>query len=421
MSIDKVLVIDDDALVRNFIAETLRRKNLEVCTAENGSKALQLIKDTVFDLIITDMKMPDLTGLDIIKKVRELSPSTLVVVVTGYGSIENAVEAMHQGAFTYLVKPFSPDIIEALVNKASEHLSLVHENQFLKTEAQKNSASNVNVISESKVMQAIMQQVEQIAKSNANVLITGESGTGKEVIAHSIHYLSFRALRPFIKVNCAAVPETLIESEFFGHEKGAFTGASTKRLGRFELANTGTLLLDEITEVPILLQPKLLRVIQEQEFERVGGTKPVKVDVRIVSTSNRNMQEAIKDKVLREDLFYRLNVVPLHLPSLRERKEDIIPLSRFFLEKFCKENHRGLKMLSKAAEKKLLDYAWPGNVRELANVIERAVVLSTSDTVGPESLYINALSMDEAPRVSLQDLEKQLKIPAKKTKRTAKT
>jgi two-component system response regulator AtoC len=411
MAIEKVLVVDDEPLIRNFLAETLRRKNLDVTTADNGQQAVKILKDQVFDLVITDMMMPGLTGIDVLKKVKELSPSTIVVVITAYGSIENAVEAMRLGAFNYLIKPFSPDNIEALIDKAGEHLALVNENQFLRTEARQKGSGSVAVVGQSPQMLSILQQVQQVAKSNANVFITGESGTGKEVIAHAIHTQSPRAQGPFIKVNCAAVPETLIESEFFGHEKGAFTGANAKRLGRFELAHGGTLLLDEITEVPIGLQAKLLRVIQEQEFERVGGSKPVKVDVRILSTSNRDIQAAIREKVLREDLFYRLNVVPIHLSPLRERIEDIPLLAEYFLEKFSRENHSVLKKLTEEARQKLLAYPWPGNVRELANIIERAVVMNSEASIRPEHLCITCAPQDP-PKISLQELEKRMIIEA---------
>lgn len=389
MTIEKILIVDDEILVRNFLAETLRRKNFDVATAENGTKAINLLKEASFDLVITDMKMPDLTGIDVLKKAKELSPSTVVVIITAFGSIENAVEAMRLGAFNYLIKPFSPDSIEAVIEKAKEHLALVEENQYLRQQLSTGGGkSGTKVICESPAMKAILAQVAQVAKSNASVFIHGESGTGKEVIAHAIHAASARANKPFIKVNCAAVPETLIESEFFGHEKGAFTGANARRPGRFELANGGTLLLDEITETPSGLQAKLLRVTQEQEFERVGGTKPIKVDVRLISTSNRNMKEAIAEKMIREDLYYRLDVVPIVIPPLRDRKEDIIPLADYFLEKSALENHREKKKLTAEAKKKLLAYPWPGNVRELSNVIERAVVMDNAPQVGPEHLYI---------------------------------
>lgn len=420
MAIEKILIVDDEALVRNFLSETLRRRNLDVTTAENGLRAVQLLKENIYDLVITDMRMPDLTGIDIIKKVREISPATLVIVITAFGSIENAVEAMRLGAFNYLIKPFSPDTIEAVIEKADEHQSLVNENAYLRQNVQGIQAHEM--IAKSPSMEKILKEVLQIAKSNANVLIHGESGTGKEVVAHAIHYNSLRQNKPFIKVNCAAIPETLIESEFFGHEKGSFTGAIGKRLGRFELANQGTLLLDEITEVPITLQPKLLRAIQEQEFERVGGVKPIKVDVRIISTTNRDIRQAIQEKALREDLYYRLNVVPIHLPPLRERPEDILPLAEHFLAKACQENHVDSKKLSSASIQKLKNYTWPGNVRELSNIIERAVVVEPEKEIQPDHLYLNnevMLSSDKHTQtqskmitvpigVTLQELEKQL-------------
>lgn len=394
MSIEKVLVVDDEMLVRTFLAETLQRKNLDVTMAENGQKALQLIKEHAYDLVITDMKMPDMTGIDVLRKIKEQAPATIVVVITAFGSIENAVEAMHLGAFNYLIKPFSPDTIEAVLEKAHEHLALIQENHYLRQQVTGSSAPiTKGAIAESPVMCKLLQEVLNIAKSNANVFINGESGTGKEVIAHTIHYNSLRANRPFIKINCAAMPETLIESELFGHEKGAFTGANIKKPGRFELANGGTLLLDEVTEIPISLQAKLLRVAQEQEFERVGGTKTIKVDVRLISTSNRNPKEAIAQKILREDLYYRLNVVPIFLPPLRDRKEDIIPLALHFLHKMCQENHKEDKYLTESAKKQLLAYSWPGNVRELANLIERAVVLSAGREIGLEHLSLDGISL----------------------------
>lgn len=406
MTIEKILIVDDEMLVRNFLAETLKRKGLDIVTAENGQKAFSILKDSSFDMVITDMKMPDITGIDILRKVKELAPNTIVVVITAYGSIENAVEAMRLGAFNYLIKPFSPDTIEAIIEKAKEHVSLVEENQYLRQQISTGGGRNLqHVIGESPAMKAILSDVERVAKSNASVFITGESGTGKEVIAQAIHSKSLRFNKPFIKVNCAAVPETLIESEFFGHEKGAFTGANARRLGRFELANGGTLLLDEVTEIPQALQAKLLRVIQEQEFERVGGTKPVKVDVRLISTSNRAIKEAIAQKILREDLYYRLNVVPIYLPPLRERREDILPLAEYFLQKMCQENHKEAKKLDHEAKKKLMDYHWPGNTRELANIIERAVVMDSNSFIAPEHLYLDR-------KETLLEPEKHIDIPA---------
>lgn len=418
MPIERVLIVDDEKLVRDFLGETLRRKNYDVTLAESGHKAFLLLKDNLFDLVITDMKMPDYTGIDILKKVKEISPGTVVVIITAFGSVENAVEAMRLGAFNYLIKPFSPDTIEAVIDKAKEHVSLVEENTYLRQQLSTGTGRISNkVVAESPTMKKIMTDVANIAKSNANVMITGESGTGKEVIAHAIHYQSTRSGRPFIKVNCAAVPETLIESEFFGHEKGSFTGASSTHRGRFEIANGGSLLLDEITEVPLALQAKLLRAIQEQEFERVGGSKPIKVDVRIISTSNRDMMEAIASKRIREDLFYRLNVMPVHLPPLREHKEDILPLADYFIEKLSQENHKERKQLSAEAKKKLMEYDWPGNIRELANILERAVVLNTSNKLQPEEIYLTNLPAQASQEtsgealpvgISLQELEKRL-------------
>jgi two-component system response regulator AtoC len=398
--------------VRDFLAETLRRKNIEVLTAENGQKAIALLKEIAFDVVITDMKMPDITGLDVIRKVKELSPNTVVVVITAFGSIENAVEAMRLGAFNYLIKPFSPDTIEVVIEKINEHLSLLEENQYMRRQLSPCSTSSgiQQIIGESPAMKQILHDVEKVAKSQASVFIHGESGTGKEVIAQAIHFKSPRAQKPFIKVNCAAVPETLVESEFFGHEKGAFTGANARRLGRFELAHGGTLLLDEITEIPLMLQAKLLRAIQEQEFERVGGVKPVKVDVRLISTSNRDIKEAIAQKFLREDLYYRLNVVPISIPPLRERPEDIIPLAEYFLEKSARENHKERKTLSPEAKKILLNYCWPGNIREMANIIERAVVMEHHAQITPEHLYLkttNEVTSLPSSGKTLQELEKQ--------------
>lgn len=430
MTIEKVLVVDDEMILRNFLGETLRRKSFDVTTADSGEKAVALLKDNTYDMVITDMKMPGITGLEVLKKVKELSPSTVVVVATAYGSIENAVEAMRLGAFNYLIKPFSPDTIEAVIEKAQEHQSLVEENQYLRQQVGGGSLRQSHaVIGESPAMKQIMEDVRRVAKSQASVFISGESGTGKEVIAQAIHTHSQRKDRAFVRVNCAAVPETLIESEFFGHEKGAFTGAALRHMGRFELANGGSLLLDEITEIPLGLQAKLLRVIQEQEVERVGGTKPIKVDVRIVSTSNRDLKVAIKEKVFREDLYYRLNVIPIHLPPLRDRREDILPLSEYFLEKMCVENHKSKKTLTPEARRFLMDYSWPGNVRELMNVLERAVVMDYSADIAPEHLAITPVANTPYTTsaavlpvgITLQELERRLIIETLATQKNNRT
>lgn len=390
MMIEKVLIVEDDPLMRAFVVEVLKRKKWDVKCSALGKEAIELIKKETFDLVISDIRLPDTSGIEVLRHVKESHPQTIVILTTAYASVETAVEAMRLGAFNYLIKPFPPETLETVIEKAQEHGALIQENEQLRHEVSlKNSIERRQMIAESPVMKQILENVAKIAKSNASVFISGESGTGKEVIASAIHYGSHRASKPFIKVNCAAIPHTLLESEFFGHEKGSFTGAINRRLGRFELADLGTLLLDEISEISLEIQPKLLRAIQEQEFERVGGSKLIKVDTRLISTSNRNMKETIEKKLFREDLYYRLNVVPIHLPPLRERREDILPLSEYFLERICLENHKPRKRLSESARKRLLEYPWPGNIRELANVIERSVVMNVDNLIEPGDLLID--------------------------------
>lgn len=410
MAIQKILIVDDEMLMRSFLQETFKRKNYEIYTAENGGVAFDLLSKEDFDLVITDIKMPIKGGMEILEYAKERNPACQVIMMTAHGTIENAIEAMQKGAFNYLIKPFSFETIEMLVEQAGEHATLMKENLFLKKEF-----FSQPFIAESPFMKDLMNQLDKIAKSQASVFISGESGTGKEVIAQAIHNLSNQCKQNFIRVNCAAIPESLLESEFFGYEKGAFTGANNKKEGRFELADKGTLLLDEITEIPLSLQPKLLRAIQEMEFERVGGTKPVKVDIRFIATSNRNMKEAISQGLFREDLFYRLHVMPIHIPPLRERKEDVLALAEYFLKKFCLENHKPLKALSSSAKEKLLSYPWPGNVRELANIIERTVVLDFGSTIEKEHIHLDCIH-DLSPKediapfigISLAQMEKKL-------------
>ncbi len=402
-----VLVADDDFLIRSFLEEYFQRKKNRVFLAKNGKEALALLEKENFDLVLTDMKMPEASGLEVLKKTKEASPHALVLVMTAFASVENAVEAMKLGAFNYLIKPFSLQVLEALLKKAAQHEALIQENFSLKQQISSQKSSYV-LQYKSPIMQKLFLDVEKIAKSHAHVFVTGESGTGKEVLASSLHYLSFRKEKPFIRVNCAAIAENLVESEFFGHEKGAFTGALQRRIGRFELAHKGTLLLDEVTEIPLNLQAKLLRAVQEGTFERVGSEKSQKVDVRIIATSNRNMKEAIKEKVFREDLYYRLNVVPIHIPPLRERKEDILLLANHFLVQFCQENHKEIKTLSPKAEEMLLSYSWPGNVRELANLIERATVLSSKKILDEEDFALESKKKEfflEEP--SLKEMERR--------------
>jgi two-component system response regulator AtoC len=419
MAIHKVLVVDDEPLLRKYVAEILNRRGYEVQVAEGGKRALEILDQDQFDLVITDMKMSDYSGLDVLKKTKATCPETIVIVITAYGSVENVVQAMQMGAYNYVLKPFDVDTLETAIDKASELSQIKKENTYLRERvAQGNGRARIShsLIAESPSMKLLMTQIESIAASRANVFIAGESGTGKEVIAHALHRLSPRSQKPFIRVNCAAVPESLIESEFFGHEKGAFTGADTKNEGRFELADSGTLLLDEITEIPFNLQSKLLRVIQEQEFERLGGKKTIKVDVRLISTSNRDLKEAMALKEFREDLYYRLNVIPVYVPPLRERLEDILALSHYYLEKLCVENHKAKMELSKSAEKKLLEYHWPGNTRELINVMERAVVLIKSSTIDVDDLMIEKIPLiKEAPLLTLKEMENRTILQALRT------
>jgi len=390
--IKKILVVDDDPLIRNFLKESLTRLKKEVHLAKNAEEAITLTDQDNFDLIFTDMKMPKKDGLEVLKHAKRSNPNVYVIIITAFGNIENAVDAIKLGAFNYLIKPFTYEIIETILKKVQEHSSLILENNFLKQ--QFISDNQEEFIAESSYMKNLLKNFDKISNCSSSVFISGESGTGKEVIAKLIHQRSNRNNNPFIKVNCAAISPSLLESEFFGHEKGAFTGAIEQKKGRFELANKGTLLLDEITEIPPNLQAKLLRALQEQEFERVGNSKPIKVDIRFISTTNKNIKTAIKENLFREDLFYRLNVIPIHIVPLRERKEDIIPLANFFMKKFCIENHKSLKKLSNTAIEKLINYNWHGNVRELANIIERTIVMDLDEIIQKDHIILDMSSCD---------------------------
>ena len=405
MATDKILCVTDSSPSSGF--EALREKNLDLVFANGLAQASELLKTQPFDILICDV-----SHLSLLHTAKKEQDFLQVILLAEKQETSLALEGMRLGAFTYLFKPLQKELLEAALEKAQEQAALIQENLFLRQEISTSPQTKKNrIIAESSVMKRILEDVYKIAKSSASVFISGESGTGKEVIAHAIHSASARAAAPFIKVNCAAIPEALIESEFFGHEKGAFTGAINKRIGRFELADKGTLLLDEISEVPLTMQSKLLRAVQEQEFERVGGIKTIHVDLRLISTSNRNMKQAIEQKLFREDLYYRLNVVPIHLAPLRERKEDILPLANFFLERLCAENQKERKSLALHAEQKLLDHPWPGNIRELANAIERAVVMhsqteiSATDLLLEEQFCIKPIT--PVPQISLQELEKR--------------
>ncbi len=390
MSIEKVLLItEDESILRSLLQVSIISKKSDITSFSNALKAIETLKTTSYDLILCDFSLTGISGMDVLQIAKQLQPKTPFILITELSLTEKGLSAIRLGAFHFLTKPLTQDNLETLLEKLLEHTSLLQENELLKQEISHPLKTDATAfIAESPSMKLILEDVKKIAKSNASVFISGESGTGKEVIASAIHGLSFRAQKPFIRVNCAAIPSNLLESEFFGHEKGSFTGAFQKRLGRFELADHGTLLLDEISEIPLELQPKLLRVIQEQEFERLGGDKPIRVDVRLISTSNRNMKEAIEQKVFREDLYFRLHVIPLQIPALRERKEDIVPLAEYFLEKLCKENYKAPKELSLGAKNRLLEYDWPGNVRELSNIIERTIIMHSGHIIEADNLMI---------------------------------
>ena len=375
-----ILVVDDEALVNEFFEAVLTKLGHDVQTASSAAAALELIQTIEFDVILSDVKMPNMSGIELLQKIKAESPDTVVMMITAHGTVKDAVEAMKLGAFDYILKPVLPDELELSLNKALDHRQLVFENRILRNEIR--SRYNLGtIVGSDKSLLSVLEDLASAAKSRSTILIRGESGTGKELIARAIHYNSPRKDGPFIKLNCAALPEGLIESELFGHEKGAFTNAIKQSPGRFELADNGTLLLDEVSEIPTSVQAKLLRVLQEREFERVGSGVSLKVDVRIVATTNRNLEEEIAAGKFRQDLFYRLNVIPLQLPPLRKRPNDIPMLIDHFIKKFNVENAREVRGVTEKAMKLLLNYHWPGNIRELENYIERAVVLCKTDRI----------------------------------------
>lgn len=387
-SIETALVVDDDILMREFVVETLRRQGIQVFQAENGHEALKMMENDEYDIAFMDLKMPGMDGMELLGNMKELGVPTLPVVVTAFGTVEQAVDAMKMGAMDFLMKPFSPEQVELILKRARELVSLKVENEYLKEELGWHLPSGKVLLGQSASMKSLMNAISRVAQSDSTVLITGESGTGKELVANAIHLLSQRRTQPYIRLNCAAVPDTLMDSELFGHEKGAFTGALNRRLGRFELAAGGTLLLDEISEMKMEVQAKLLRVLQEFEFERVGGGRTIKAGCRIIATSNRDMCSHVREGRFRQDLFFRLNVVPLHVPSLRERADDIPVLAQSFLDRYsarCRGGDAALRF-SDAAMNAMCKYSWPGNVRELENLVERMTVMESGPEIGEESL-----------------------------------
>ncbi|HET9915996.1 MAG TPA: sigma-54 dependent transcriptional regulator [Candidatus Binatia bacterium] len=376
----RILVVDDEASQRELVSGYLKKQGFEVFTAAGGESALELFRQAPMELILTDQRMPGLSGLDLLKAAREINPETQVIVMTAYGSVETAVAAMRDGAADYVAKPLNLEELRQKIQRIVEQHRLYAENRALREEL-KSRHRIEGIIGESGQMVEVISLVQRVAASEATVLIRGESGTGKELIAKAIHYASPRAARPLVRVNCAALPENLLESELFGHEKGSFTGAIATRKGRFELADTGTLFLDEIGDLPLHLQAKLLRVLQEREFERVGSSQSIKVNVRMLSATHRDLESLMRAGHFRDDLYYRLNVVTILVPPLRERRQDLPPLMDHFLKLFAAKNGKSLRGFSRAARDALLRYDYPGNVRELENLIERAVVLCRGDVI----------------------------------------
>ncbi|MDR1254763.1 MAG: sigma-54 dependent transcriptional regulator [Puniceicoccales bacterium] len=415
MQFDKVLIIDDELVIRKALEEQLRNLRYTVASVSSLIDAENVLGKDNFDLIFLDVRLPDGDGTQLLKHFNTLPENIekpITVVITGYGSIESAVECMKLGAFDYIIKPFSLQEIEVVLKKAESYSHLVKVNQFFSCNSTEGDLQQ-ELLGEGPVVQHIKALIKKVASTEATVLITGENGTGKELVAREIHRLSHLASRPYITVNCAAIAENLIESEFFGHEKGAFTHALQKRIGRFELANNGTILLDEIAEISPHLQAKLLRVLQEKEFERVGGTKTLKVNTRVIASTNRDLSKSVERGDFREDLFYRLNVFPIEIPPLRERGNDILLLANYFLKRYARKHGITLNGFSDEAKNALLVHKWPGNVRELQNTIERAVILSNDQQeINERALNIlpNAhvgTTLLEDPTLDLEAIEKK--------------
>jgi len=378
MSKAKVLIADDEVKVREYFSDVLRHEDFDVDTAQNGEIAIDLIDKDFYDIALIDLNMPKVDGMSVLKYIVEHSLGTIGIILTGYATIRNAVEAMKTGAFDYLAKPVKMEEVLMVINRALEFRDIKRENLALKNQLKKKYRFE-NFIGDSPQMNKVFKVIEKVADTDSTILILGESGTGKELVAKAIHYNSMRRDKPLIPVNCGAIPEELLESELFGHEKGAFTNAIRTRIGRFELSNGGSIFLDEIGEMSPHLQVKLLRILQEQEFERVGGTKTIKCDIRVIAATNRNLDKLVQDGTFREDLYYRLKVIPITIPPLRERRTDVPLLVHHFMENLSKSRKKKIKSISKEIIKALIEYDWPGNVRELENIIERMIILAEGD------------------------------------------
>ncbi|NNK84649.1 MAG: sigma-54-dependent Fis family transcriptional regulator [Desulfobacterales bacterium] len=418
---ETVLVVDDEKNYPLILGAVLEEEGFEVLTANSGREALEIQKTSDVDLVLTDMKMPSMDGIELLEKIKARDSDMPVIMMTAYGSVDKAVEAMEKGAYSYILKPFDNEKLVVYVNKAISMYRVVKENRRLR-DAVESQYSFGNIIGKSKVMHDVYENIRKVAPSSATVLIEGESGTGKELVAKSIHFNSPRRDKPFVAVNCSALAENLLESELFGHEKGAFTGAVAMKKGRFEMADGGTLFLDEIGELSPGLQVKLLRVLQEKVFERVGGVKPVSVNIRIIAATNKNLKNEMVKQKFREDLFYRLNVVHIVLPPLQQRKEDIHLLAEHFIAKYAHEHKSDTPIdgITKEVQRLFYDYAWPGNVRELENVIERAMVMCTTAKISEadlpkkfkanvyNTLYIGGISADAHLDETLDLIEKKM-------------
>jgi len=403
----KILVVDDEAAIRESLCDWLSDVGYEVLTAENGPQALEIIEREKLGIVITDLVMPGMDGIELMKTAKSILPNIEVIIITAYGSIPTAISAMREGAYDYIEKPFCPERAELLIEKLVERQKLVEENLSLHQKLEEHYRFE-NIITKSPKMQQVIEVIKIVAKSNATVLIIGDSGTGKELVARAIHSQSHRRSRPFVAISCTALAESLLESELFGHEKGAFTGAYAQKKGKFEAANRGSLFLDEIGEMSANIQVHLLRVLEEKEFARVGGNELIKVDVRIISATNKDMKKAIASGEFREDLYYRLNVVSIELPPLRERREDIPLLAQHFLKKFVIENQKEITGFSPEATDFLLKYEWPGNVRELENTIERAVILAQNPSIKMADMFQENMPLARSAPVrgNLKEIEK---------------
>ena len=386
-----ILVVEDEAKLRRLLELQLADEGFSARTAPDAESALPLLSKDSFDLVVTDFKLPGMSGLEFLLAVKRFDAELPVIIMTAFGTVESAVEAMKSGASDFVLKPFSLAELVLVIRKELDARKLREENRNLR-EALGQRYQYSNIIAQGEKMQAVLALVERVAPTNATVLVGGESGVGKDMIARAIHEHSRRSAGPFIKINSTAIPETLLESELFGYEKGAFSGATSSKPGKFELADKGTLFLDEIGDVPPAIQVKLLRVLQEREFERLGGTKTLKVDVRLIAATNRDLRAALEEGTFREDLYYRLNVVAIDIPPLRDHKEDIPALAEFFLKKFARESGKPVQSITPAAVRALVDYHWPGNVRELQNVIERAVTLSTAAQLDVSDIHLDSVS-----------------------------